>query len=67
MQAKAVTDPVDPAVIGLLGHRFGDGMVYLRDPAEQAVFRRAVALGLISAEGYLTPAGFALARRHDAF
>ena len=56
---------IDQAVIRLLGHRFGDGLVYLRDATERRVFQRAVSLGLVSREGYVTPAGLSLAHRHD--
>ena len=56
---------IDPAIVGLPGHRFGDGLVYMRGAAERAAFRRAVALGLVSSEGYPIPEGLALASRHD--
>ena len=41
----------------LLGHRFGDGLVYFRDESERKLFGLAVELGLVSREGYLTPEG----------
>ena len=48
---------VDPAIIQLLQHRYGDGLVYLRDAAERGLYDLAVAMGLINSEGYLTPEG----------
>ena len=58
-------DGIDPAVVQLLGHRYGDGLVYLSDAGERGAFQRAVLLGLVSAEGYLTPAGMSVLARHD--
>lgn len=55
---------VESGIVQLLAHRFGDGLVYLRDEAERAVYARAVGLGLISSEGYVTPAGFHILARH---
>lgn len=48
----------------LLGHRFGDGLVYLRDESERKLFRLAVELGLLSHEGYLTPEGHSFLADH---
>jgi len=57
---------VDRAILKLLGHRYGDGLVYLRDDSEQRLFHEAVRLGLVSPEGYVTPQGLsALARYGD--
>lgn len=41
----------------LLGHRYGDGLVYFRDESERSLFNLAVEWGLLSGEGYLTPEG----------
>lgn len=50
-------------MLQLLSHRYGDGLVYLREAGERGLFDRAIRLGLISSEGFLTPAGrSALAR-----
>ena len=58
MSLEVMAGQVDPAVIQLLDHRYGDGLVYLRrDSAEQGAFQQARRLGLVNAEGYLTPAG----------
>lgn len=62
MQAQT---QVEAALLQLLGHRFGDGLVYLREDSERRLYERAVGLGLISVEGYLTPAGRALLARHN--
>ncbi len=53
----------DDAVLRVLTHRFGDGLVYLQDAGERHAYRRAIALGLVGHDGYLTPAGRALANR----
>jgi len=50
-------ETLDPAVARLLEHRYGDGLVYLRDQGDRVLYRQAVELGLISREGYLTPEG----------
>ncbi len=55
---------IDQDIIRLLSHRYGDGLVYLRDSAERALLDRAVRLGLVTREGYLTPAGRAILARH---
>ncbi len=54
----------DPALVQLLAHRYGDGLVYLRDDSERGTYQRAVTLGLVSSEGYLTPQGQSLVCRH---
>ena len=41
------TDDVDQAMLSLLGHRYGDGLVYLRNDREQQLFHEAVRLGLV--------------------
>lgn len=46
------------SIARLLDQRFGDGLVYLREAADRDVLRRAIQLGLISADGYLTTSGF---------
>ena len=48
---------IDDTLVQLLDHHFGDGLVYLRDPDERGHLERAKELGLVNAEGYLTPAG----------
>jgi hypothetical protein len=57
-------DDVDQAMLSLLGHRYGDGLVYLRSDGEQQLYHQAVRLGLVSSEGYLTPRGLSLLARH---
>jgi hypothetical protein len=58
------TDDVDQAMLGLLDHRYGDGLVYLCDDREQPLYHEAVRLGLVSSEGYVTPRGLSLLARH---
>ena len=48
----------------LLGHRFGDGLVYFRDEGERKLFGLAVEWGLLSREGYLTPEGHSFLATH---
>ena len=48
----------------LLGHRFGDGLVYFRDEGERKLFSLAVEWGLLSREGYLTPEGHSFLAAH---
>ena len=48
---------VDPAIVKLLAHRYGDGLVYLRGAEERQLYARAVGLGLINRDGYVTPEG----------
>ena len=57
-------DDVDQAILMLLGHRYGAGLVYLRNDREQPLFDEAVRLGLVSSEGYVTPRGLSLLARH---
>ena len=47
----------DSSIARLLGHRFGDGLIYFRDEEERSLFYLAVERGLLSQEGYLTPEG----------
>lgn len=44
-------------MIALLERRFGDGSLYLRNEKDHQLLNRAVDLGLVSMEGYLTAAG----------
>ena len=48
----------------LLGHRFGDGLIYIRDESERYLFHLAVERGLISPEGYLTLEGHSFLAAH---
>ncbi len=66
-QRDEPADPpeVEPAMVSLLASRYGDGLVYLRGREERTLYERAIRLGLISREGYLTPLGRALIARHD--
>ena len=57
-------DGVDQGILRLLGHRYGDGLVYLRNDREEQLFHEAVRLGLVSSEGYVTPRGLSLLARY---
>ena len=58
------TEDVDQAILMLLGHRYGDGLVYLQNDAEEQLFDKAVQLGLVSSEGYVTPRGLSVLARY---
>ncbi len=58
------TEDVDQAILMLLGHRYGDGLVYLQNDAEEQLFDQAVQLGLVSSEGYVTPRGLSVLARY---
>ncbi len=57
---------VDSEITGLLTHRYADGLVYLGDARELGAYRKAMSLGLINAEGYMTPAGRSLMTHFDS-
>ena len=63
-EQQGQADDVDQAVLELLGHRYGDGLVYLRNNTEQPLLHAAVRMGLVSSEGYVTPRGLSLLARH---
>jgi len=58
------TEDVDQAILMLLGHRYGDGLVYLQNEGEEQLFHQAVRLGLVSSEGYVTPRGLSVLARY---
>ncbi|MDX2313136.1 MAG: hypothetical protein QNL90_03600 [Gammaproteobacteria bacterium] len=63
-EQQSQTEDVDQAIVMLLGHRYGDGLVYLRNDSEEQLYHEAVRLGLVSSEGYVTPRGLSLLARH---
>ena len=65
-QAGAHPESIEDALLQLLDHRYGDGLVYLREDEERALLSRAMRLGLVSPDGYITPKGqHALAQMSD--
>jgi hypothetical protein len=58
------TEDVDQAILMLLAHRYGDGLVYLQNDRDEPLFHEAVRLGLVSSEGYVTPRGLSELARH---
>lgn len=60
-QADEVTD----GMVQLLGHRFGDGLVYLREQEERGLLANAMRLGLVSPDGYITPKGQSVLALHE--
>ena len=53
-------------IAGLLGHHFGDGLVYLQGARDHSLLAQAQARGLVSDDGYLTNAGYRLWRQCEA-
>ncbi|MGQ0657217.1 MAG: hypothetical protein ACT4NU_03845 [Chromatiales bacterium] len=47
----------EAALVALLQRRFGDGTVYLQSREDRLLLKKAVQLGLVTHDGYLTPAG----------
>lgn len=64
LDRRGADEDEEQAIAELLAHRFGDGLVYLRDHADRQLLQRAVRLGLVNSEGYVTPSGLALLARH---
>lgn len=54
------------ALSGLLGHRYGDGLVYMQGSSDRLLFRQALRLGLVNEEGYLTPSGYRFWRKRES-
>ena len=48
-EQQTATEDVDQAILMLLGHRYGDGLVYLRNDSEEQWYHEAVRLGLVRA------------------
>ena len=55
---------LDSGVVRLLAQRYGDGQVYLHDGDDPRPYHRAVSLGLVGTDGYLTAAGYSLVSRY---
>ena len=53
------------AISRLLGCRFGDRSVYLQTDRDRTVLRKAIAAGLVSSDGYVTPTGYRFRRTWD--
>lgn len=53
------------AMVMLLGQHYGDGLVYLHGDNDRILLERAMELGLVSDEGYLTPAGHKFWQLHQ--
>ncbi len=62
-EPEELPEHLDPAIVQLLTNRYGDGLVYLRGEDEPGAYERAMNMGLISREGYLTPRGRSLIAR----
>ncbi len=53
------------ALLELLNQRYGDGSVYFLEPVDAQWYCRAVELGLLSEEGYLTVDGARFCKRRN--
>lgn len=53
------------AMVMILGQHYGDGLVYLHGGNDRILLERAMELGLVSDEGYLTPAGYRFWQLHQ--
>ncbi len=62
-EPQKLPERVDPEIIELLANRYGDGLVFSRTANAPGAYDRAMNMGLISREGYLTPAGRSLVAR----
>ena len=65
---KQLSDPSEEELLEVLEHHFGDGIVYVPKESGTAArrnFVRAIELGYISEDGYLTRKGRALVARHN--
>ena len=60
------SESIESALLELLDRRYGDGLVYLREDEERGLLIRAIRLGLVSPDGYITPKGQAALARMPA-
>ncbi len=58
MNANDMTGFEEMAMTTLLGHRFGDRLVYLQGPNDRRLLKQAGRLGLVDEAGYLTSSGY---------
>lgn len=54
------------AITRLLGHRFGDRLVYLLGGEDRPLLNQAMSLGLVNDEGYLTTSGYQFWQQREA-
>jgi len=57
-------DPVETQMVEVLRNRYGDGNIYLPQGVSRQVLAKAVELGYLSEEGYVTRKGRMLLARH---
>jgi hypothetical protein len=50
-------DHIEPQIVEVLSHRYGDGNIYLPSGSSKQLWARAIALGYISEDGYVTRKG----------
>lgn len=63
--AYALSEGDEQALIGLLDRHYGDGSLYLVQESAPQCLKLARNLGLVSAQGYLTPRGYQFWRRRS--
>lgn len=52
-----MSSSTEVAMLAVLGQRFGDGLVYLRDRNDERLRNEAIRLGFVAEDGYMTAAG----------
>jgi len=61
-----LTTHQERALVSLLDKHFGDGLVYISLPVDDAPFELAQKIGLIGSDGCMTRAGYSFWRLHGA-
>lgn len=64
-QTDVTQEQEQQPLLTLLGQHYGDGLVYMRETGDRLLLKRAMVLGLVSEDGYLTPAGYQLWRKRQ--
>ena len=63
--SEAVKHPsIESEIAAMLEARFGDGLMYLSRNNSRSLFQKAVEMGFIDHEGYLTRKGRSLLTHH---
>ncbi len=61
---KKEPEPIESQIAALLEARFGDGLMYLSKNNSQSLYKKAIEMGFIDSEGYLTRKGRSLLTHH---
>lgn len=62
--SEAEKEVHESQIAALLEARFGDGLMYLTKNNSYSLYNKAIELGFVDSEGYLTRKGRALLTRH---